>query len=561
ALLREHGVVEIEVAEVVRRDRVELLEHGPRLSGTCGELVAVLGQELRKRFVPVDEHGAHPRQVVEPDLVDEDAVRRDVDEPGDLPLNADCDVAEADGPVVGVAERTSDDADGVGEIDDPGVGCELGHARRDLEHHRHGPERLRQASGSRRLLADAAARKRDRLVAEARGLTADAQLHQDERRAVQCAVELVGDEQASFKAGRREHPPREPADDLAPLGIDVLEYDLAKPDAVALTRQAGDQLGRVRRPSADDGELHGRRSRKEPKPEATLRPQPGRSQANGGQSWVNLLHEMRATPPLLKHLNERTVLEAIRSGAPISRAEISRRVGISKPTVSLALRSLEEAGLVREAPEGPDGPSYGAVFFEPVPDAAFVLGLDLGSRFLRGAVVDLAGRIRARQDVELGGADAEGALDAIRALHASLFDRPPLPHERIDGVVLGIPGVVEPSSETLRLTTPHIPGLEGRPFAAEVRQRVGLPVALDNDINLAAVGERWAGIARGVDDFAFLSVGMGTGVGLVLGGELHRGTHGAAGEIDWALSGSDDDLDPSAEGVGALAVEVSWPGI
>src|ERR671937_650473 len=114
----------------------------------------------------------------------------------------------------------------------------------------------------------------------------------------------------------------------------------------------------------------------------------------------------RATPPLLKHLNERTVLEAIRSGSPISRAEISRRVGISKPTVSLALRSLEDAGLVREAPHGPDGPSYGALFFEPVPDAAFVVGLDLGSRFLRGAVADLAGNIRARQDVELRRADA-----------------------------------------------------------------------------------------------------------------------------------------------------------
>src|SRR5207248_135033 len=75
----------------------------------------------------------------------------------------------------------------------------------------------------------------------------------------------------------------------------------------------------------------------------------------------------RATPPLLKDLNERTVLEAIRAGAPISRAEISRRVGISKPTVSLALQSLLDAGLVREtAPDG-SGPSYGATFFEPVP--------------------------------------------------------------------------------------------------------------------------------------------------------------------------------------------------
>src|SRR4051795_7013380 len=74
----------------------------------------------------------------------------------------------------------------------------------------------------------------------------------------------------------------------------------------------------------------------------------------------------RATAPLLKNLNERTVLEAIRSAAPISRAEISRRAGVSKPTVSLALQSLLDAGLVREATHDPGGPSYGAVFFEAI---------------------------------------------------------------------------------------------------------------------------------------------------------------------------------------------------
>src|SRR5204863_2140417 len=208
----------------------------------------------------------------------------------------------------------------------------------------------------------------------------------------------------------------------------------------------------------------------------------------------------RATPPLLKHLNERTVLETIRAAAPISRAEISRRAGISKPTVSMALRSLEDAGLVREAPQAPDGPSYGAVFFEPVPDAAFVLGLDLGSRFLRGAVCDLAGQIRARQDVELRGTNADGALDAITALRASLVEAADLPADRIDGVVLGIPGVVETGTGTLRLTTPYVPGLEGRAFGAETQARLGVVVTLENDINLAAVGERWTGVARGIDD-------------------------------------------------------------
>src|SRR5262249_24592939 len=96
-----------------------------------------------------------------------------------------------------------------------------------------------------------------------------------------------------------------------------------------------------------------------------------------------------ATTTLLKDLNERAVLEAIRARHPISRAQISRLAGISKPTVSLALQALLDAGLVRESLHDPDGPSYGARFFEPLPEAAFVLGLDIGARFVRGALCDL----------------------------------------------------------------------------------------------------------------------------------------------------------------------------
>src|SRR3989440_5922516 len=144
----------------------------------------------------------------------------------------------------------------------------------------------------------------------------------------------------------------------------------------------------------------------------------------------------RAIPPLLKDLNERTVLDTIRDGAPISQAEISRRAGISKPTVSLALKSLLAAGLVLEAAHDPSGPSYGAVFFEPVPEAALVLGLDLGARFLRGALSDLNGTVRAREDVELHAAGVDAALDAIAGLRGSLVAAAGLLDELIDGVVV-----------------------------------------------------------------------------------------------------------------------------
>jgi predicted NBD/HSP70 family sugar kinase len=259
-----------------------------------------------------------------------------------------------------------------------------------------------------------------------------------------------------------------------------------------------------------------------------------------------------ATPPLLRRLNQEAVLETIRAGAPISRAEISRRAGISKPTVSLALRSLLESGLVREAPAGPAGPSYGAVYFEPVAEAALVLGFDLGARFLRGALSDLTGAVRARQDVEIGAIDADKALDAIAELRDSLLEAAGLAHGLVDAAVVGVPGVAEQRTGAIRLAL-NIPGLDGRRFGHELGERLGTRVTVENDVNLAALGEGRLGVARGVDDFVFLSVGTGLGAGLVLRGELHRGHNGAAGELDYIAAGRDDEVDPCAAAFATLA--------
>jgi predicted NBD/HSP70 family sugar kinase len=253
---------------------------------------------------------------------------------------------------------------------------------------------------------------------------------------------------------------------------------------------------------------------------------------------------------LLKDLNERAVLEMIRVAAPISRAQISRRAGISKPTVSLALESLLGAGLVREAAHDPAGPSYGAVFFEPVPEAALVLGLDLGAQFLRGALCDLSGEVRARHDVEVAAADADRILDAIGALRATLVEASGLPDERIDIVVIGVPGVVETATGRITLAT-NVPGLEERDFCREATELLSHPVTIENDINLAALGEHWTGIARGVDDFVFISIGTGLGSGIVLRGEVHRGHNGAAGELDYTRAGNDD-FDPCASALSSL---------
>ena len=264
----------------------------------------------------------------------------------------------------------------------------------------------------------------------------------------------------------------------------------------------------------------------------------------------------QATPPLLKELNERAVLEAIRRDAPISRAEIARRSAISKPTVSLALRALLESGLVRETDPRPGRPHYGAVFFEPVPEAAFVLGIDIGARFLRSAICDLAGRVRARQEVEVRGVDFDVALAKIAELRDALIEAVESSAGRIDGTVVGIPGAVDSASGRVSLAG-NVPGLEHRDVSGELRRLLGVPVRLENDINLAALGEQWRGIARGVDDFLFLSIGTGVGAGLVLRGELHRGRNGAAGELDYAFVGLGDDVDPCAGAISEFAARLT----
>ena len=143
--------------------------------------------------------------------------------------------------------------------------------------------------------------------------------------------------------------------------------------------------------------------------------------------------------------------------------------------------------------------------------------------------------MRARQDVELVGADAAAVLDAFVSLRDSLVAATGLAEELIDGAVVGVPAVVESATGVVGLTS--VAGLDGMHFG-DTSCRAARPSGdVENDINLAAVGEQWLGVARGVEDFVFLSVGTGLGAGLVLRGEVHRGHHGAAGEVDLVSAG------------------------
>ena len=264
--------------------------------------------------------------------------------------------------------------------------------------------------------------------------------------------------------------------------------------------------------------------------------------------------ETKAVPALLRALNERTVLDAVRESGPISRAEVARQTGISRPTVSLVLRSLVEDGLVRETAHDPDVPHYGAVYYEAHPEAAVVLGVDFGAVVVRTALCDLTGEVRAREEIRSRGS-VEGRIAALASTCRSLLRTSRLDPDLLENAVVALPAVVSPADGSV--SSADLPGLGISNLREQLERALHARVTLENDVNLAALGEQRKGVAQGVDDFAFLLVGAGLGAAVVLGGKLHRGQNGNAGELDAVRNGRPDQVDPCAAALSQHAAQLA----
>src|SRR5487761_1043294 len=245
-----------------------------------------------------------------------------------------------------------------------------------------------------------------------------------------------------------------------------------------------------------------------------------------------------ARPALIRSLNEQLLLDHIRSSGPYSRADLARVSGLSKPTVSLALANLERAGLVRLAGQRTGMPGRTALLYEVRPEAGFVLGLDIGLRYLRGAVADLAGEVRARLSVPVHATTVGGRVAELVALADELCARAGITRAAVIQTVVGSPGVYDPQ-RNLMAWTGGLPGWDQPEAMAGLRAAFGPALEIENDVDAAALAERALGVGTEADNFAVVHVGSGVGMGLVLGGRLHRGVHGVAGEIAFMPLGRD----------------------
>ena len=236
-----------------------------------------------------------------------------------------------------------------------------------------------------------------------------------------------------------------------------------------------------------------------------------------------------------KQYNLRIVHEVIRQFGPISRADIARHTALTGQTISNLVKELLELDLVVEAEQRRQGRGAPSTSLAINPEAAFSVGLDFNRDHLTGVLVDLAGNVRQRAHVELELPTPERALDLMADTVETLIKNQRLSQAAIWGVGIGIPGPMHHADDgdEYVINPTAFPGWHNIPLASWARERLGLPVFLENNATAAAVGEHWYGAGQQLTTFFYLFFGSGLGGGLVMNGRPYEGFTGNAGEIGY----------------------------
>jgi glucokinase-like ROK family protein len=246
-------------------------------------------------------------------------------------------------------------------------------------------------------------------------------------------------------------------------------------------------------------------------------------------------HQPTITSAEMRGINRSAILELIRRESPIARTTIAQCLGVSLPTVMRIVEELTEDGFVR--PHGGTEWSGGRrrPLLEFNADGYLVLGIDLGGTKMYGAISDLGGRILNEIDIGHHGTSGEESFNRLVTLIDALLASPKLEGRKVRGIGVGAPGI-----------TLHREGIvkwaftlnwKDYPLKAKLSEHYNLPITVDNDVNLATLGEFWFGAGQSTRNMVLVAVGTGIGSGIIIDGALYRGASEASGEIGHMIPG------------------------
>jgi predicted NBD/HSP70 family sugar kinase len=235
----------------------------------------------------------------------------------------------------------------------------------------------------------------------------------------------------------------------------------------------------------------------------------------------------------LRELNlDRVLSFAIDQPEPFTRAEVIQATGLSAPTVGTLCAQLIRSGVVTDLGTGPSRGGRRPASMEFNARHGYVVGIDIGPTRTRLAIADLRGQRLAHRVLSTpNGGGPEESLSALAGEVRTLLSESRVPVTKLLAVAAGAPGVVDRDRGVVVALAPNLQGWSQVPMAKLLRRNLGAPTIVENDVNLAILGERWRGAARGHDTCAFITVGTGIGAGVIVNGELYHGRHFMAGEI------------------------------
>jgi glucokinase len=268
-----------------------------------------------------------------------------------------------------------------------------------------------------------------------------------------------------------------------------------------------------------------------------------------------------ARPGLLRETNIRDLVHFLRIYSPCSRADLVRVSGLTAPTVSAAISTIQRRGLVTVLGPGSSSGGRPPGLLEFNARHGYVVGVDIGGSKVRCALADLNGHIIDRWAAPL---KLQTSPKAIVSMIAASIDqmtgRQKVSSKRILQIVAGAPGITDAAAGRV-LSAPNLTDWEDIPLRDMLQKETDLPVSIENDVNLGALGEGSAGVARGIANFVFISLGTGVGAGIVLNGALHHGSRWSAGEVGYLLIPGLEPDPPSSGRPGVLEKVIGGRGI
>lgn len=247
------------------------------------------------------------------------------------------------------------------------------------------------------------------------------------------------------------------------------------------------------------------------------------------------------TTAYLRELTDQHVLTTIFDHAPITRAELATRTGISKPTVSESVRRLSQAGLLAEAGTQTGRPGRIGTYYQVATSAGYTLAVSLGSKEIRLRGANIFGHAFLDKRLALPDPTSDTATVALRTLVSQALAIGNVDYRAPLAVGISVAGPVDPlTGAVVRLMdSPYPEGLfHPKKVLAELTDAT---ILIDNDVNLAAIAEHSHGAARGVETFAYVHIGPGLGVGLMLNGSIFTGARGLSGELAYLTLGANTD--------------------